>query len=215
MTVDCDVWVGTIKVWMFTSSSHPGGLDMKAFATPGWFEFHDIMLWTNVETYVLHGTDVIRLIFPEITYIKQDECRQDIKISGQPTSGNVTLEYQGSYDGYEFQIVEPPSASGSVSIGQKWHFEDEKDGECEVVSQQQFSFPSYASVIAHGFEYGTPPINLQEILSEGIAGVGETATIRGSEMLNNPDPDLGKYPFYSATIIWNFIHAEPKLPIEE
>lgn len=216
MAVDCDVWLGTITVWMSTSSSHPGGLDMQALGTPVWSERHDIKLWTNVETYVLHGTDVIQLIFPEITYIKEDECRNDIKISGQPTSGNVTLEYQGSYDGYEFQIVEPPSASGSVSIGQKWHFEDEKDGECEVVSQQQFSFPSYASVIAHGFEYGTPPINLQEMLSEGTPqSYGEISLIRGEEELNNPDPDLGKYPFYSATIFWNFMHTQPKLPIEE
>ena len=216
MVVDCDVWRGRITVWMITSSSHPGGLEMKALATPGWYEHHDIQLWTNVETYVLHGTDVIQLIFPEITYIKEDDCRKDIKISGQPTSGNVTLEYQGSYDGYEFQIVEPPSASGSVSIGQKWHFEELKDEECEVITQQQFSHPNYASVIAHGFEYGTPPINLQEILSEGSTGSwGEMGTIRGSQNLNNPDPDLGKYPFYLAHINWSIIHVEPKLPIDE
>jgi hypothetical protein len=71
-------------------------------------------------------------------------------------------------------------------------------------------------VIAHGFEYGTPPINLQEILSEGTPGSwGEIATIRGSQSLNNPDPDLGKYPFYMAHINWSIIHVQPKLPIEE
>ena len=213
MVVDCDVWRGRITVWMITSSSHPGGLDMKALATPGWYERHDIQLWTNVETYVLHGTDVIQLIFPEITYIKEDDCRKDIKISGQPPGGLVNLEYTGRFDGYEFQINEPPSASGSVSIAQKHHFEASKNDECQVITDIQYSAPNYSSVIAHGFEYGTPPINLQEILSEG--SWGEHDTIRGSQDLNNPDPDTGKYPFIFAHINWSIVHVNPILPIEE
>jgi hypothetical protein len=216
MAVDCDVWRGTITVWMISSSRHPGGLDMQAKGTPSWFEYHTIQLWTNVKTYAMHGWDTIRLVFPEVTYVREGECRNDIKISGQPQGGQARLEYSGRYDGYEFQINEPPSASGGVSIAQRHHFELKTNNICMTATDYQVSAPNYSSVIAHGFEYGSPPINLQEILSEGSQGrYMEITTIRGSQDLNNPDPDTGKYPFILAHINWSILHVEPKLPIEE
>jgi hypothetical protein len=54
------------------------------------------------------------------------------------------------------------------------------------------------------------------MLSEGSQGTyGEVTTIRGSQDINNPDPDTGKYPFIFGAINWSISHVQPKLPIEE
>lgn len=214
MVVDCDVWEGTITVWMYTSSSHPAGLDMQAQKTPGWFERHDVKLWTNVKTHELHGTDQVQLDFPMITYVKEHDCRNDIKIMG---AGNpVRLEYEGRYNGYEFQIIEPPGTIGSIEIIQMQHFEAKENETCNTINDSHFSAPNYVSVIVHGFEYGSPPITLQEMLAQASPGIsGEITSFNGDDSLSNPDSDLGKYPFTTGHIQWRFTHTQPKLPIEE
>lgn len=217
MAKDCDVWIGRIQVFLRVKHSHPAGLDMSGVTGSLWVERHALQMWTNVDDYVMHGEDKINNIFSTVTYVREDDCRQEIKMYGDPSGATQRVTFEGKYDGYSFQIGEMEPQTGGISIAQTWEFQDKDDEVCVTIMSTQYAFPNYVSVIVHGFEYGSPPITLQDMLDEGSSAstIKPSDTIYGTEKILNPDPDLGKYPFVDGTVTWTFTHTTKKLPLEE
>ena len=216
MAEDCDVWEGWIRVILPPSSSHPAGLPMSSMGGGWWTESHFISMWTNVKTYVMHGTDEIQLSFPQVTYSKEDECTQEITISGSPSFSTQYAAIEGQYDGNTFQIGKFDALTEGISIAQTWDFQKKDDEICVQIMSRQFSFPNHVSVIGHGFSTGSPSITLQKMLTEGIRRPTPAGdSIGGSEYIVNPDTDLGIYPVITGTVTWRFIHVENKLPLKE
>jgi hypothetical protein len=215
MATDCDIWIGRVQVLMRVNHTHPAGLDMSSVTGSLWVESHSIQMWTNVDDYVMHGEDKINLIFTEVTYKREDECKQEIKMYGQ--GGLQTALIQGRYDGYSFQINSFTPETSGITIVQTWDIQDKDDDVCKTILNTQYQFPNYVSVIVHGFEYGSPPITLQDMLDEGSTTTIITPqdSIYGTDEITNPDPDLGKYPFTTATVTWTFTHRDKKLPLKE
>lgn len=213
MAKDCDVWVGWIRVIMPASSDHPA--DMSLQGGGWWTEYHGVQMWTNVDDYVMHGLDRIQLNFPEVTYIYQFECKDEIKMYGNPPSSMQSATFQGSFDGYTFQVGDLVAETDGIGIGQSWDFEDEVDGFCQTVYENQFSIRNFVSVIAHGLTFAGPIITIQEMLDEGTSGVTSMGdSIFGTEDIVNPDPEAGMYPFTRGVVVWRFIHTQKKLPLE-
>ncbi|MFN2147619.1 MAG: hypothetical protein ACK2T2_04450 [Anaerolineales bacterium] len=215
MATDCDIWIGRIQVFMRVNHSHPAGLDMSSVSGSLWIESHSIQMWTNVDDYVMHGEDKINLIFTQVTYKRDDECKQEIKMYGQ--GGLQTALIQGRYDGYSFQINSFAPETSGITIVQAWNMQDKVDETCQTILNTQYQFPNYVSVIVHGFEYGSPPITLQDMLDEGSTTsiITPQDSIYGFDEITNPDPDLGKYPFTTARVDWTFTHRDKKLPVKE
>ncbi|MEJ2013009.1 MAG: hypothetical protein P8X64_12405, partial [Anaerolineales bacterium] len=215
MATDCDTWTGRIQVFMRVNHTHPAGLDMSSVSGSLWVESHSIQMWTNVDDYVMHGEDKINLIFTPVTYKREDECKQVIKMYGQ--GGLQTALIQGRYDGYSFQINSFKPETSGITIVQTWEMQDKIDEICQTILNTQYQFPNYVSVIVHGFEYGSPPLTLQDMLDEGSTTTIITPqdSIYGTDEIINPDPDLGKYPFTTATVTWTFTHHDKKLPVQE
>ena len=215
MATDCDTWIGRIQVFMRVNHTHPAGLDMSSVSGSLWVESHSIQMWTNVDDYVMHGEDKINLIFTEVTYKREDECKQEIKMYGQ--GGLQTALIEGRYDGYTFQINNFAPETSGITIVQTWDMQDKVDEICQTLLNTRYQFPNYVSVIVHGFEYGSPPLTLQDMLDEGSTTTIITPqdSIYGTDEIINPDPDLGKYPFTTATVTWTFTHHDKKLPVQE
>lgn len=165
----------------------------------------------------MHGEDKITNLFPAVTYVREDECKQEIKMYGDPPGSTQRVTFEGRYDGYTFQIGKMEAQTGGISIAQSWEFHDKDDDVCVTIMSTQYAFPNYVSAIVHGFEYGSPPITLQDMLDEGSTGsiIVSGDTIYGTEKILNPDPDMGKYPFIDGTVTWTFTHRQKKLPLEE
>ena len=216
MADDCDIWVGRIRVFMRVNRSHPAGLDMTSVAGSLWIESHELTLWTNVDDYVMHGEDKITHIFNEVTYKREDECKQEIRMSGRSSGQQIAL-IEGRYDGYTFNINSFKAQTAGIGIVQDWEFEKKDDDVCKNIMKTHYEFPNYVSVILHGFEYGSPPLTLQDMLDEGktTSIITSNDSIYGFEEINNPDPDLGKYPFTMARVDWTFTHHQKKLPLQE
>ncbi len=215
MAKDCDTWIGRIQVYLRVNHSHPAGLDMSSTSGSLWIESHSITMWTNVDDYVMHGEDKINLIFTQVTYKRDTECKQEIQMSGQ--GGQQTALIEGRYDGYTFQINSFTPETSGISIVQAWDMQKKDDEVCTTILNTRYEFPNYVSVIVHGFEYGSPPLTLQDMLDEGTETsiITPKDSIYGFEEITNPDPDLGKYPFTSGRVDWTFTHRDKKLPIKE
>ncbi len=215
MATDCDIWIGRIQVFMRVNHSHPAGLDMSSITGSLWIESHSITMWTNVDDYVMHGEDKITLMFTEVTYNRQSECKQEIKMSGQGGPQNAQIE--GRYDGYTFQINSFTPVTSGITIVQYWDINGKESDTCKQILKTQYQFPNYVSVIIHGFEYGSQPLTLQDMLDEGSTTsiITPQDSIYGFEEITNPDTDLGKYPFTSGRVDWTFTHRDKKLPIQE
>jgi hypothetical protein len=208
---DCDIWSGTIHVWLNVSSSPPGGLDYALESGGGtWMETHKVTMTTNVQTHVLKGEDSIKLDFGEVMYGKKDRhgCHDYLTHSGEGES--IYLNFDGQYDGYAFTVGDLKPVGGSSSIlygahGEHWVDVDEK---CEVISDQTVPAPNYSSVLVHGFS-GTPPITMQAMLQGG-----DNTNIGGRQPITNDAYELGIIPVETGHVIWSFYHAKKVLPLK-
>ena len=215
MTQDCDQWRGTITVHMFAPQNHPAGLPMEATSGGSWMEVHDVRIFTDVDDHQMTGWSSVQHTLPTIKFRRDVECKEEISCSGQP--GKTRIEFEGFFDGYSFQVNSITTEGEGAKIQQKWDFHDEEDGQCKQIYQRDFQLPHYYSLIFHGISSESPPINLQEILDSSQQSVREDGidSFRGFEKINNPDPDLGIFPFTWGSISWSFQHVEKKLPLEE
>ena len=215
MTQACDQWRGTITVSMFAPQSHPAGLPMEATSGGSWMEVHDVRIFTDVDDHQMTGWSSVQHTLPTIKFRRDVECKEEISCSGQP--GKTRIEFEGFFDGYSFQVNSITTEGEGAKIQQKWDFHDEEDGQCKQIYQQDFQLPHYYSLVFHGISSESPPINLQEILDSSQQSVRDDGidSFRGFEKINNPDPDLGIYPFTWGSISWSFQHVEKKLPLEE
>jgi hypothetical protein len=213
MTVDCDVWDGDILVSMRSVTQHPAGLPMRG-SGGNWQEIHKVQIWTNVDDFVMHGESKVTHILPTATFFNDKDCKSEIQMSGIP--GDTSIFFEGFYNGYEFNVLSV-TPQGGATIKQHWTMKLEKNEKCETVLNRNFSFSPYYSLIAHGVSSDTPPINIQEILDTGAADPSSDGLTRftGYQLLSNPDPELGVYPFQTGYINWNFFHTEQKLPLQE
>lgn len=219
---ECDVWTGSITYLFFIHRVHPGVDDLVLSSGGGtWSERHDVRIATHAKTHVVTGEDRANLRFPEVQYQDPEaDCEISIAFYGQPQGHVLWLNFGGTYDGHEFNLTDVGPAGGTapVSITQRWVFKQEiEDVGCVDLPgfPQEFAFPNYYSALMHGF-LESPPITLQEMLeTDTHSGQGEGETIRGSEGVEDPQPDLGKYPFTSGHVVWNFIHVQAILPLEE
>jgi hypothetical protein len=213
MADDCDIWVGWITVSLWATADHPSGLPMVG-GGGSWNERHDVQIWTNVDDYVMHGESNINYSFSTVTYETEKECKSTIKFSGSP--GQTRIVYKGFYDGYTFQI-NSVTPEGGATINQHWIMRSKQDDQCQVDLDRTFSLSPYYSLIVHGTSSDSPPIDFQEILESSISTSTFEAndSLSGTEHLNNPDPDLGLYPFRKGFVTWNLIHRQKKLPLEE
>jgi len=214
MTKDCDVWDGTITVWMRAASNHPAGLPMQGSGGM-WMENHKVKIWTNVDDFVMHGESKISLSFPAIKYVQEKNCKQEITMSG--SGGQIKATFQGSFNGHAFQVsgVDQPGSGGSIQ--QSWRFESKEDDQCVMQYSQDFSMNPYYSILLHGLSSDSPPLNYQEILDSASNFDSEKGITRfgGDESFGNPDPDLGIYPYEQITVSWYFYHTQHKLPIDQ
>lgn len=211
---DCDVWVGTIRVWFHLVSTNPG-LDRYAQESGGgsWFETHQVTMTTNVVTYVLKGEDHVSLDFPEVKYgyKDRDNCEHYLTHGGEG-GGSINLKFDGRYDGYTFTVGDlQPEGGGAATITYGAHAErwDSVKEECEIVGDETVPAPNYMTVLRHGFT-GSPPITIQDMLQGG-----NNETIRGSEQISNDAFELGIYPFQTGHIFWSFFHLQKHLPVNE
>ncbi len=213
MTKDCDSWDGKIEVWMRTANNHPAGLPMESQGGGMWSEYHQVQIWTNLDDNVMHGESKISLSFPNVTYIKEEPCKQEITMSGGGSSG---ANFEGTFDGFAFNVSSLTQDSAGGSIQQSWRFQKKEDDQCVSAMSQDYSFNPYYSIVLHGLSSESPPINYQEILDSAAGFATDTGIRRfgGNESFPNPDPDLGLYPFEQVTVIWNFFHTNHKLPLE-
>lgn len=213
MTEDCDVWDGDITVSMTGVSAHPAGLPMKG-GGGNWTEIHKVKIWTNVDDYVMHGESKVTHSLPAATFVQEKDCKSEIKMSG--LSGQTSIFFQGTYNGYEFNISSV-TPQGGATIKQHWLMTSKEDDSCVTVYKQDFSFSPYYSLLAHGVSSDSPPLNFQEILDTGAAEPSSNGRNRfgDNERISNPDPDLGLYPFHEGWVDWYFFHVQKKLPLEE
>jgi hypothetical protein len=213
MTVDCDRWDGKIRVRMSTVSQHPAGLPMSGQGG-NWWETHTVQIWTNVDDHVMHGESRVQHSFPPVKYVEKKECKSEIEMSG--SSSKTTIYFEGFYDGYTFQVNDVTPQGGSM-IKQHWVMRSKEDDQCQTDLDQTFSFSPFYSLIVHGVSSDSPPINLQEILDTGQADSSSDGLTRFGDyqLITNPDPDLGLYPYQTGFVQWSFFHTEKKLPLEE
>ena len=215
MVKDCDTWDGTITVWMRTATQHPAGLPMQSQGGGMWSESHKVKIWTNVDDHVMHGESKINLSFPSVVYVKEEPCPQEITMSGG--GGGITANFEGTFDGFAFNVSSLTQGSKGGSIQQSWRFQAKEDDQCVEAMSQDYSFNPFYSIVLHGLSSESPPINYQEIL-DSASGFATDKGIRrfgGNESFPNPDPELGLYPFERVTVIWNFFHTNYKLPIAQ
>jgi len=212
MAVDCDVWTGSITVWLYVSSTHRSGLPQTA-GTGSWIERHNVKLSTNVETYEMFGEDWVTLNFGEVTYSKDSHCLKEVCMYGSGGDNLITVE--GMYDGYTFTVtlVSPQGEGGSIS--QSWISMIKQDGECILDNEYFFSFSPFHSFLTHGVADGAPLVSFVEILDTTNLRVGpEFDRIRGEESISGLDPEMGIYPAENGIVFWNLFHAAKKLPLK-
>jgi hypothetical protein len=208
---DCDIWVGTIHVWLTVASNPPSGLDWALESGGGtWMETHNVTMTTNIQTYVLKGEDKVTLDGSEVMHGKKDKhgCHTYMTHNLDLGGGPIYINFDGRYDGYTFTVGDLKPAGGSSSIiygahGERWDDEEEK---CEVISDQSSPAPNYTSVLLHGFS-GSPPITMQELLQGG-----DNTHIGGQEKITNDAYKLFIFPVEHGYVIWSFNHAKKGLP---
>ena len=213
MAKDCDVWDGTITVWMPAVSTHPGGLPMQG-GGGSWHERHAVKIWTNVDDHVMHGYGTISLSFPSVSYVKEKPCKQEIKMSG--SGGGHKAVFEGFFDGMAFQVNTLGTEGSGGSIQQSWRLQKEQNDKCEEAYTQDFSMSPYYSVILHGLNSDSPLISYQEILDSAAEKATDKGirSFNGNETFANPDPESGIYPYSQIHVQWRFMHTQWKLPIE-
>ncbi|MCX6071656.1 MAG: hypothetical protein NTU91_12515 [Chloroflexi bacterium] len=207
---DCDIWDGTIHVWLLVASNPPR-LDWALESGGGdWWETHNVTMTTNVQTYVLKGEDRVTLKGMEVTHGKKDRhgCHTYMTHNLDVGGGPIFLNFDGRYDGYTFTVGDLKSAGGSSSIiygahGERWNDEEEK---CEVIDDQSAPAPNYTSVLLHGFS-GSPPITMQEMLQSG-----DNTAIGGLEEISNGAYELFIFPVEHGYVEWRFHHTKKGLP---
>jgi hypothetical protein len=210
---DCDIWKGSIKVYLPFPENHPAELPLEHKGMGAWLEFHEVEIWTNIkEPFEMHGTSKVRQFLSAVSYINRDPCLQEVVMFGTP--GETTIVFEGFFDGYEFTINTLAVDGPGGIIRQSWKFRDEVEGNCALITQNDYSFSPYYSIIFHGVSSENPPIELIEILNSGFAKCAKEC-IAGHEKITNPDPDLGLYPFLKGLITWNIIHTHKYLPLAE
>jgi len=215
---DCDIWEGTITYWFPIDGTHPCTDNLKYQSGSMWQEYHEVRMATNAVSYILTGEDKVRLMFPNVIFKRDDDCQQSIKFYGEPSSAQINLTFDGTYDGYEFSVTNPGQPAQTISIGQKQVMQAKQDDVCQDVADfpLTLSFPNFSSVLVHGF-LDSPPITIQEMLEEGSKSTSGFERIFGEELLDNSCLDTGfaRYPFSRGRVMWKFTHYQKILPIEE
>jgi len=212
MAKDCDVWVGTIHLWLSVSPVHASGLSQRGGPST-WHEFHRVKISTNVKTHAMFGEDWVNLSFPEVTYLKEKPCPREIKMSGSGQDNLITFE--GLYDGYNFLVtlISPQGAGGSVT--QSWEVEIKKEDGCELDKSYSFSFAPFHSFLTHGVSGEAPLLTYVEILDTKDLRTGwDFDILRGSETISDLDPEMGIFPVERGIVTWNLIHGIKKLPLK-
>jgi hypothetical protein len=211
--LDCDIWSGTIYVWL-SVASNPPRLDWALESGGGtWMETHDVKMTTNVQTYVLKGEDKVTLNGMEVMHGEKDDhgCHTYMTHNLDLGGGPIVLNFDGRYDGYTFTVGDLKSVGGSSSIiygahGERWDDEEEK---CEVINDQSAPAPNYTSVLLHGFS-GSPPITMQEMLQGG-----DNTNVYGQEEISNDAYELFIFPVEHGHVIWSFYHVKKVLPVKQ
>jgi hypothetical protein len=209
---DCDIWTGTIDVWLTLASSQPG-LERWVLESGGgmWTETHKVTMTTNIQTYVLKGEDSVTLDFGQVMYGEKDRhgCHNYLTHSGQ--GENIRLNFDGQYDGYNFTVGDLKPAGGSSTIiygahGERW---DDEEDECVEIRSAEAPAPNYTTVLYHGFS-GTPPITLQQMLQGG-----DNTRIGGQAEFSNDASEIGVIPVTEGHVMWHFHHVRKGLPVKQ
>ncbi len=218
---ECDLWTGTINCHFWISSQHVGLDDFTLNSGGGcWREEHHVRMATHAKTLVLKGESLVKHSFPNVKYRNADEvCEQSISFYGQPAFASLELQWDGTFDGLEFNVGPARLASYSNPINIVQHLVmqmEDAEGTCENVRGYPLTlpFPNYSSVLVHGF-LSSPPITIQEMLETAPPGpYPEGTNIRGSEEVSNayPEPNFGRYPFTRGTVTWSLFHVTKVLP---
>jgi hypothetical protein len=218
---ECDLWIGTINCHFWISSKHVGLDDLTLDSGGGcWREEHSVRMATHAKTQILKGESLVKHSFPNVKYRNADaDCEQSISYYGQPAFASLELQWDGTFDGVEFNVgpARPASSSSPVSIVQHQIMQMENtEGSCVNVTGYPLTlpFPNYSSVLVHGF-LSSPPITIQEMLETAPPGpYPEGVAIRGSEEVSNayPEPNYGRYPFTRGTVTWSLFHVKKMLP---
>jgi hypothetical protein len=211
----CDVWSGKITYWMRVADPHPALNAMSMVSGGGlWTEQHAVRITTDPRTFESHGEDTLQISFSSVKYENNNlDCEQSFNYDA---SGQVILEFDGSYDGHAFSMGDVALAGGSsaVSINQRQVMEGEdSDGNCQIAQPFPLSlnYPHF-SFLAHGASSPSPPLTIQEILD---SAAGQTERFGGDESFTNDQVNLGTYPFISGNIMWYFYHVQKVLPVAD
>lgn len=133
---------------------------------------------------------------------------ENLEPSDNSSPGSYDLEYGfditfgGFYDGTAFSISDLVY-NCYAEIIQYQHSESEENDECIVTYEMSIPVHNYSSYLAHGL-YGSPPINLQEILDAPVLG----DHIGGCEKFSNPHPEIGSYPLDTTHVTWDLVHVQ-------
>jgi hypothetical protein len=133
---------------------------------------------------------------------------ENLEPSDNSSPGSYDLEYGfditfgGFYDGTAFSISDLVY-NCYAEIIQYQHSESEENDECIVTYDMSIPVHNYSSYLAHGL-YGSPPINLQEILDAPVLG----DHIGGCEKFSNPHPEIGSYPLDTTHVTWDLVHVQ-------
>ncbi|MBW1892657.1 MAG: hypothetical protein JRI91_03025 [Deltaproteobacteria bacterium] len=212
--IDCDLWTGTIHYWLPVETTDARDWQLES-GGGSWHEFHDVRMTTDVNTFKLTGEDMVQIAFPVVEYENVSmPCKQSFTY-GPTSSSLVYLTFDGNYDGHTFSVNNPETSENPVTINWNLYVEVEADDGCTLAQNQSFAMTDYSSLLVHGF-LESPPITIQEMLENGThRGSGESETIRGNEEFENPNPEDGRFPVTHGYVIWNFIHVQAILPLDQ
>lgn len=231
----CDVWMGTIRYIYPISRSLPLTGDDHTLHSGGrlWTESHEVRMATHAETHMLMGEIRTRLSFPSVRYVEREPSHEgcpdfhDVSVVQDNPLTNDTSNwfyFDGTYDGYAFQVGEPVPAPDAVPLTiRHQHVSRSVDGNGQCIEDAYTDTTPYPnefySALIHSFMFlmMSPSIAVQEMLETGAHNdVDGYETIRGNEPVANPMPmpNHGLYPFTEGEVFWNFIHVQRLLPFE-
>jgi len=217
----CDLWTGSIFYHYYLDEGDPclGNLILKSGGGE-WSEVHHVRMATHGKTKVLTGEISLHLNFPEAYFKTSDECEHSKSYSGNPAAADLSLKFDGTYDGMTFAVKTPGPADTPIDITVEhvMKFKNEED-ECELIEGYPTvdTFPNYTSALVHGFLI-SPPISLQHMLEDGHRYQNSLIeSIKGDAKLENlcEETNMGRYPFSSGWVHWSFHHVQKLLPLEE
>ncbi|MEN6424254.1 MAG: hypothetical protein ABFE13_02740 [Phycisphaerales bacterium] len=237
LLASCDVWTGTIHYIYPISRYLPLTGDEYVLHSGSrlWMEAHDVRMATHAETHILMGEVRTRLSFPWVRYVEREpppmhkDCPDfhDVGVfQDNPLTYDTDnwLYFDGTYDGYTFQVGPPVPASDAKPAEIRHSHVSRSvdgDGQCSADAYTDSTpYPNeFYSALIHSFMFlmMSPSITMQEMLETGMHNdIDGYETIRGSEPIANPMPmpNHGLYPFTEGEVIWNLIHVQRLLPFE-